>query len=101
MLGVLTSDYNEALDLLDEVKSKKILKHSEKISYIYGYHQIVYLYSNEDERDIHELQMQENGWKKVDSQNCVSLYLDLYNGQSVKTPCGIYEKSIFNWKYRK
>lgn len=94
MIGALTSDYETGLKILDKIKELKIVKHSEKISHIYGYSQIIYLYSDDDVRNSHESEMIADGWSKVDAQTYTSIYSNLYTKQYLRVPCNVYEREI-------
>ncbi|MDU2672678.1 MAG: hypothetical protein E7C49_11770 [Clostridium sp.] len=94
MIGSITSDYNTGLKVLERINELKIVKHSEKISHIYGYHQVIFMYSDENTRDKHESDMILRGWSKMEAQNYVSIYSNLYEERYLKVLCSVYEKDI-------
>lgn len=94
MIGAITSDYNTGLKILERIKELKVIKHSTKISYIYGYHQVIFLYSDENTRDKHESDMILRGWSKMEAQSYVSIYSNLYEKRYLRVPCNIYERNI-------
>lgn len=94
MFGTLTSDYDIALKIKSTIEKLKIVRHSQQTSYIYGYHQVTFLYSDEESRMKHESDMILRGWTKVETQTNVSIYSNLYSKVSIRVPCAVYEKSV-------
>ena len=94
MIGTITSDYNTGLKIMERIKELKVIKHSEKISHIYGYHEVIFLYSDEDTRLKHESDMILRGWSKVEAQSYTSIYSNLYEKRYLRVPCNIYERNL-------
>lgn len=94
MLGTLTTDYNEGLNILKKINEIKIVKHFEKSYFTYGFKEAVYLYSSQEEKESHKKEMLSNGWTEVDGQSNIGIYSNLYEKRYIRVPCGIYEKSI-------
>lgn len=94
MLGSLTSDYNEGLKILKKIMELKTVKHSEKSYFIYGFKQIIYLYSTEDIQKEHKKKMTSSGWSEVEGQTYVSIYSNLYEKRFIRVLCSFYEKPI-------
>lgn len=91
-MNEITNSYSTGLKILKKINELKIVKHSEKLSYISGKHQTVFMYSNNEERSKHETIMLAQGWYKLDTQDSIDIYSNSYKGDYLSVPCNIYEK---------
>lgn len=94
MIEAITTDYNIGLGILERIQEQKIVKHSEKISHIYGFHEVIFMYSNEESQAKHEADMLLRGWSKIEAQNYISIYSNSLKKICLKAPCSIYKKDI-------
>lgn len=94
MIGTLTSDYETGVKIKEILDKDKYVKHSENISYIYGLHDIVYLYSNDEEKETHKDKMCKEGWTAIEGQSHVHIYANFHDKRKILVPCAIYEKEV-------
>lgn len=95
MIGAITTDYETGLKVKDRINELEIVKHSEKICHIYGLHQVIFMYSNDEVRKKHESDMILRGWSKINKyEDEVTIYDNKYEKISLKAPCNIYGKNI-------
>lgn len=97
MIGSLTTNHTEGLKLKEILNNKLIIKHSENISHVFGYHQIIYMYADERIKEINKNDMIKDGWEVVDGQGRIYLANSFYGDEDYSdmlVPIGIYEKKI-------
>lgn len=99
MIGSLTTDYKKGLKLKEILNNKKMIKYSENISPVFGYHQIIFMYADDNMKEINKNSMIKDGWAVVDGQDRMFLANNFYGDEDYKdtlVPIGIYEKQIKN-----
>ena len=100
MIGQLTSNYETGLKIKEKIKELKIVIHSEYVSYVGGYKQITYMYTDEISKEEHKKKMLNNGLSLVDSQDYMHIYHSFYDtderNDSMLIPCQIYQIKIKN-----
>lgn len=94
MLATLTSDYDKGLKVLDKINKLKIVKHSEKSHFTYGFKEVMYLYSTREYKESHRKEMLDCGWKEIEGQTSMSIYVNFYEQKYIRVPCNAYKKSI-------
>lgn len=94
MLASLTDDFKIGVRIKGIIDEKKIVKHSEAISNAFGYHEVIFMYSNDISKKEHEEEMKKDGWSIIDGQSYIHIYCNLWEDKRISVPCGIYEKEI-------